>query len=41
MCDKNKELINRSLDSLFINLQNFINEIPYKGLDENSSSFGL
>lgn len=35
MCDKNKELINRSLDSLFINLQNFINEIPYKGLDEN------
>jgi hypothetical protein len=35
MDDKNKELINKSLDSLFINLQNFINEIPYKGLDEN------
>ena len=35
MDDKNKELINKRLDSLFINLQNFINEIPYKGLDEN------
>ncbi len=35
MDDKNEELINKQFDSLFINLQNFINKIPYKDLDNN------
>jgi hypothetical protein len=35
MDKENEELINKQLDSLFTNMQDFINEIPYKGLDGN------
>lgn len=35
MDKENEELINKQLDSLFTNMQDFINEIHYKGLDEN------